>query len=66
MASKSLAGRLNDIIGGVESKAEDVASAVKKAPGRIRANVDQGQRDLADRKAAYYGSINPLKGVFQK
>jgi len=61
--AKSLAGRMNEIIGGVASEKAGIERGLQSVGSNIRKNVDQGQKDFDSGKMKYYGTIDPFKGT---
>lgn len=60
---KGLAGRMNDIIGGVVEVKKDTERGLQEVGRNIKRNVDQGQHDFRVGNIKPYDSINPLKGT---
>jgi len=60
---KSLVGRMNDLIGGAVEVKDDTGRGLQEVGRNFKKNVEQGQKDFRSGKAAYYATINPLKGT---
>lgn len=60
---KSLAGRMNDIIGGAAELKGDTERGLQEVGRNIKRNVDQGQHDMKAGNIKPYDAINPLKGT---
>ena len=62
---KSLAGRMNDIIGGIVEAKADTERGLQSVGRNIRKNVAQGQKDYRSGAIKEYATINPLKGTIK-
>ena len=60
---KSLAGRMNDIIGGVGEVKKKTEKGLQSVGSNFSKNIEQGQKDLLSGKVGRYDYINPLKGT---
>ena len=59
----ALTDRMNGIIGFVPRKKKRVEQKLQAVGRNIGKNLEQGQKDLKDKKIGHYDSIDPFKGT---